>query len=44
MVRYKIVDRDLGLELLCQYFPNGSDLSVDTAEDRKRVAELGTKS
>ena len=39
-VRYKIVDRDLGLELLYQYFPNGSDLSVHTAEDRKRVADI----
>ena len=35
-----MVDRDLGLELLCQYFPNGSDLSVHTAEDRKHVADI----
>ena len=28
------------LDLLCQYFPNGSDLSVHTAEDLKRVADI----
>ena len=26
--------------MLCQYFPNGSDQSVHTAEDLKRVADI----
>ena len=26
--------------MLCQYFPNGSDLSVHTAEDLKRFADI----
>jgi len=26
--------------MLCQCFPNGSDLSVHTAEDLKRVADI----
>jgi IS30 family transposase len=26
--------------MVCQYFPNGSDLSVHTAEDLKRVADI----